>query len=104
MCPERSNTTQRSAVYNIRFSKEEVDTRLPTFNVENMFERAKAMNLDAWRDGKKVLEDFRRLSALIQEPIYTDAIKNELLDIMKRDYLTKEPRSWRPFDRSQIKT
>ena len=103
-CPERSNTTQRSAVYNIRVSKEEVDMRLSTINVENMFERAKAMNLDTWKDGKKVLEDFKRLNELIQEPIYTDTIKKELLDTMKRRYLSKEPRWWRPFDRSQINT
>jgi hypothetical protein len=30
--------------------------RLATFNVENMFDRVKAMNLDTWADGKKVLE------------------------------------------------
>jgi hypothetical protein len=34
--------------------------RLATFNVENMFERAKAMNLDTWDEGKSVLEDFQR--------------------------------------------
>jgi len=58
--------------------------RLATFNVENMFERAKALNLDTWEEGKPVLEDFNRLTMLIQEPQYTDGIKAELLEIMKR--------------------
>ncbi len=58
--------------------------RLATFNVENLFERAKAMNLDTWAGGKAALEDFKRLNELIQEPTYSDNIKQELLDIMKR--------------------
>lgn len=58
--------------------------RLATFNVENMFERAKSMNLDTWADGKVALEDFKRLNELIQEDQYSDDIKSELLAIMKR--------------------
>ena len=61
-----------------------MDMRLATFNVENMFDRARAMNLDTWAEGKPILEDFSRLNELIQEPVYTDAIKSELLEIMKR--------------------
>ncbi len=59
--------------------------RLATFNVENMFERAKAMNLDTWADGKPVLEDFSRLNALIQKPDYTPDVASELLDLMQRN-------------------
>jgi hypothetical protein len=40
-----------------------------------MVERAKAMNLDTWKNGKKVLDYFKRLNEPIQEPIYTDANK-----------------------------
>jgi endonuclease/exonuclease/phosphatase family metal-dependent hydrolase len=58
--------------------------RLATFNLENMFERAKALNLDSWAEGRPVLEDFSRLNTLIQEPAYTDAVKKELLKILKR--------------------
>jgi endonuclease/exonuclease/phosphatase family metal-dependent hydrolase len=64
--------------------KEGRTMRLATFNVENMFERTKAMNLATWADGKQVLEDFHRLSELIQLPVYTDAVKSEILRIMKR--------------------
>lgn len=58
--------------------------RLAAFNVENMFERAKAMNLETWAQGKGVLEDFKRLNQLIQEPQYSAQIKSNLLEIMKR--------------------
>ncbi|MBI2909206.1 MAG: endonuclease/exonuclease/phosphatase family protein [Chloroflexi bacterium] len=58
--------------------------RVATFNVENMFERARAMNLDTWADGKGVLEDFTRLNGLVQEPAYSDQIKSELLETMGR--------------------
>lgn len=58
--------------------------RLATFNVENMFERARAMNLGTWTDGKGVLEDFARLNKLIQKPAYTDSNKDEMLAILKR--------------------
>ncbi|HSD83554.1 MAG TPA: endonuclease/exonuclease/phosphatase family protein, partial [Anaerolineae bacterium] len=58
--------------------------RLATFNVENMFERARALNFATWAEGKPILEDFARMNALIQEAIYTDAVKAELLTIMGR--------------------
>jgi endonuclease/exonuclease/phosphatase family metal-dependent hydrolase len=58
--------------------------RVATFNVENMFQRAKAMNLDTWADGKAILQDYKDLSELIQEPQYSAAIKSKLLKIMNR--------------------
>ena len=59
--------------------------RLATFNVENMFERAKVMNLETWTLGATVLNDFKRLNELIQNEIYTETIKFELLEIMERN-------------------
>ncbi len=58
--------------------------RLATFNVENMFQRAKVMNLDGWQDGKAILQDYAQLNELIQEPVYTAAIKKKILAIMQR--------------------
>lgn len=58
--------------------------RLATFNVENMFERARAMNFATWAEGRPILEDFAKLNDLIQEEIYTDPVKSKLLEIMKR--------------------
>ncbi|MBN9133374.1 MAG: hypothetical protein J0H48_08415 [Nitrosospira multiformis] len=58
--------------------------RLSTFNVENMFQRARAMNRETWAEERLALEDYSRLSTLIQEPEYTEAVKTELLQIMAR--------------------
>ena len=58
--------------------------RLSTFNVENLFQRAVAMNQPTWADGKEALDDVNRLNELIEEPTYTPAIKQELLDIMAK--------------------
>jgi hypothetical protein len=49
--------------------------RLGTFNVENMFDRAAAMNLPTWAEGKPILEDFKRLNNLIGIEMYSNADK-----------------------------
>jgi endonuclease/exonuclease/phosphatase family metal-dependent hydrolase len=56
--------------------------RLAAYNVENLFDRAKAMNLDTWEDGKPILEKFAALNALLGEIAYTDAIKRKMADVM----------------------
>jgi endonuclease/exonuclease/phosphatase family metal-dependent hydrolase len=58
--------------------------RLATYNVENMFDRPKAMNLSTWAEGRPILEDLKRLNELIEEPFYTQNVKDELLEIMGR--------------------
>ena len=58
--------------------------RLAAFNVENMFERAKAMNMDTWQEGREVLKDFSELTKLIQQVTYTTATKAKILDILQR--------------------
>ena len=40
--------------------------RLATYNVENMFERARAMNLTSWAEGRPILNDYQRLNELSQ--------------------------------------
>jgi len=52
--------------------------RLASFNVENLFDRAKAMNLDSWADGKPVLEKFAALDALLGQVSYSDADKAQM--------------------------
>jgi hypothetical protein len=56
--------------------------RLATFNVENLFDRAKAMNLDTWAEGKPVLDKFARLSALLGEINYTAARKSRMVELL----------------------
>jgi endonuclease/exonuclease/phosphatase family metal-dependent hydrolase len=59
--------------------------RLATFNVENMFERASIMNLPTWEKGEQVLQDYARISNLIQKEQYSIDDKQEMLKIMKRN-------------------
>jgi endonuclease/exonuclease/phosphatase family metal-dependent hydrolase len=58
--------------------------RLATYNVENLFDRPKAMSLNTWAEGRPILEDLNRLNELIEEPVYTQDIKDELIEIMGR--------------------
>lgn len=59
--------------------------RLATFNVENMFKRPSIMNLPTWDDGKSVLEDYYKLSNLIQKQHYNDDDKAKILSIMAQN-------------------
>jgi len=49
--------------------------RIASFNVENLFERAKALNLESWTPGKPVLAAQAGANTLFEEAVYTDAIK-----------------------------
>jgi endonuclease/exonuclease/phosphatase family metal-dependent hydrolase len=59
--------------------------RLATFNVENMFDRPSIMNLSSWDEGQQILQDFARISDLIQKQQYSNNDKQEMLDIMERN-------------------
>lgn len=56
--------------------------RLASFNVENLFDRAKALNQDDPATGRPVLEAFARLNILLSAPIYTAADKAEIAALM----------------------
>lgn len=58
--------------------------RLASFNVENLFDRARAMNLDTWAAGKPVLEDFAALNALLGQVHYSEADKAHMVELMVR--------------------
>src|SRR5574341_567779 len=58
--------------------------RLATFNVENLFERAKVLNLPQWSYGKPVLEDYKKLTDLIEKSVYTAADKAKIVTIMTK--------------------
>lgn len=57
--------------------------RLASFNVENLFARAKALNQDSWAEGRPVLEAFGRLSALLGEQAYPPAAKAQMVQLMR---------------------
>jgi hypothetical protein len=56
--------------------------RLAAYNVENLFDRAKAMNLETWEEGRPVLERFAELSRLLGEINYTAARKRRMVELM----------------------
>jgi endonuclease/exonuclease/phosphatase family metal-dependent hydrolase len=57
--------------------------RIASFNVENFFSRPRVMNLDTWADGKKVLTEYGKLTALIQKPVYSPADKTKIVASLK---------------------
>ena len=65
--------------------------RLASYNVENLFDRARAMNLKSLSQGKPVLERFAELNALLAQPSYSAADKKRMaklvieLDLEKSD-------------------
>jgi len=56
--------------------------RLSSYNVENLFDRAKVMNLDSRSDGRPVLEAFAQLNALLAKFTYTPADKVRMAELM----------------------
>jgi endonuclease/exonuclease/phosphatase family metal-dependent hydrolase len=56
--------------------------RLASYNVENLFDRAKAMNLGSWAEGRPVLEAFAELNGLLGEIDYTPAAKARMSELL----------------------
>lgn len=56
--------------------------RLASYNVENLFDRARAMNLKNAADGKPILERFAELSALLAQPAYSAADKTRMAKLL----------------------
>jgi endonuclease/exonuclease/phosphatase family metal-dependent hydrolase len=57
--------------------------RIATYNVENLFTRAKALNLDTWAEGRAVLEQFAEINTLLEEVVYTDEVKARIVRLMR---------------------
>ena len=45
--------------------------RIASFNVENLFSRVRAMNLESWSEGKEILAEYSRLNTRLQQPTYS---------------------------------
>lgn len=58
--------------------------RLGSFNVENLFERPKALNLDSWAEGRPILAAHARVNELIQNDPYSEADKAEMLTLLEQ--------------------
>ncbi|MBI4782937.1 MAG: endonuclease/exonuclease/phosphatase family protein [Oscillatoriophycideae cyanobacterium NC_groundwater_1537_Pr4_S-0.65um_50_18] len=67
--------------------------RIAAFNVENLFSRVRAMNLEDWEAGKPILTEYSRLNNLLLEPEYAPATQAEILESLDRLGLLKSDTS-----------
>jgi endonuclease/exonuclease/phosphatase family metal-dependent hydrolase len=56
--------------------------RVASFNVENLFDRARALQLD-WEDGRVILERYARINQLLNKPVYSDEDKSEIKELLR---------------------
>ena len=45
--------------------------KLASFNLESLFDRAKALNLHTWTQGKTILDSYGSLNKLLAKPTYS---------------------------------
>ncbi len=65
--------------------------RIASFNIENLFSRARAMNLDSLSEGKPILSDYNLLTNLLLKTQYTAEDKSSILELLDRlDLLTDD--------------
>jgi endonuclease/exonuclease/phosphatase family metal-dependent hydrolase len=57
--------------------------KLASFNLENIFDRAKALNLATWAEGKPVLDEVQKLNALLNKAVYSASDKQKIKDALK---------------------
>jgi hypothetical protein len=62
---------------------------IASFNVESLFERAQALDKQDWATGAPALEQHAEINRLLGEPIYTDAIKKRIVDLLVKLGLDK---------------
>lgn len=53
--------------------------RIATFNVENLFSRARVLNQEDWAEGKPILNEFSKLNTILAKSTYTDTDKSAIL-------------------------
>lgn len=56
--------------------------RIASYNVENLFARAKALNKSTWAAGQPVVAAQAELTPLLEEPVYTEPIKARILELL----------------------
>lgn len=64
--------------------------RIASFNVENLFSRARALNQESWSEGKEILTEYSKLNTILQKPVYTPANKQAILASIGRLGLNKQ--------------
>ena len=63
--------------------------RIASFNVKNLFLRAKALNQDTWAEGRPALERYAKVNALLNSVTYSDADKTEIAKLLTELELDK---------------
>jgi predicted extracellular nuclease len=56
--------------------------RICSFNVENLFQRAKALNLETWAKGRPALERYAKVSLLLNQVNYSAADKDRIAKLL----------------------
>jgi endonuclease/exonuclease/phosphatase family metal-dependent hydrolase len=62
----------------------ETEMKIASFNVENMFRRAVVLNQVNWKDGKPILEAYSALTEILEQPVYSDADKRNILGLLEK--------------------
>ena len=57
-------------------------TRIASYNVENLFQRAKALNGTTFSEGRPILKAYKEVNELFLEPAYTTDIKRRLGELL----------------------
>jgi endonuclease/exonuclease/phosphatase family metal-dependent hydrolase len=63
--------------------------RLASFNLENLFDRAKALNQETIAEGKVILDLFGRINKIFAKPTYSKTDKAKIVDGLKKLGLRK---------------
>ena len=80
--PDRAVSAVSERAYVGCALRRDLAMRLASFNVENLFARAKALNGQSWAVGKPVLAAQAELNTLLEEQAYTDAVKTRILQLL----------------------
>ena len=64
--------------------------RLATYNVENLFSRARALNLPTWSEGGAILNCYSEINKLFENEVYSDADKARILELLAKLGLEKK--------------
>lgn len=64
--------------------------KLASYNVENLFQRAKALNLATWEEGRDILQLQAELNRVLGKAKYTSADKKKIVDLMKKLKIDKK--------------
>jgi endonuclease/exonuclease/phosphatase family metal-dependent hydrolase len=62
--------------------------RIASYNVENLFNRARVLDQASWSIGRPALEAYEKLSELLEEPVYTAEVRIGILRLLDRLDLT----------------